>query len=166
VAAALLAVALTITGTANPWSRRPPLEAEAAELTGAAPVIVCETSVEHEQGVMAGKTSYYGFTMMTRPKLVVFAPFICQSLRQRKLDSAEFAHAVFVFAHELGHVALDTKDETAAECYALDNWRRLGVLLGLGKPTPEQESAVSRAHERLPLRYRGTCTREGSDARR
>ena len=162
----MLAVALTITGTANPWSRQLPLEAEAAELTGAGPVIVCETSVEHEQGVRAGKTSYYGFTMMTRPKLVVISPFICRSLRQRKLDSAEFAHAVFVFAHELGHVARDTKDETAAECYALKNWRRLGVLLGLGKPTPEQESAVARAHERLPLRYRGTCSREGSAALR
>ena len=157
----MLAVALTITGTANPWSRQPPLETEAAQLTGATPVIVCETSVEHEQGVKAGKTSYYGFTMMTRPKLVALSPLICRSLRQRRLDSAEFAHAVFVFAHELGHVARDTKNETAAECYALDNWRRLGVLLGLGKPTLEQESAVASAHERLPLRYRGTCAREG-----
>jgi hypothetical protein len=162
----VLAVALTITGTANSWSRQLPFEAEAAELTGAAPVIVCETSVEHEQGVRAGKTPYYGFTMMTRPKLVVFSPLICQSLRQRKLDSAEFAHAVFVFAHELGHVALDSKDETAAECYALKNWRRLGVLFGLRKPTPGQESAVARAHERLPLRYRGTCSGEGSAALR
>ena len=158
----MLAVALTITGTANPWSRQLPLESEAAEITGAGPVVVCETSAEHDQGVRAGKTPYYGFTMMTRPKLVVVSPFICRSLRQRKLDSAEFAHAVFVFAHELGHVAGDTKDETVAECYALKNWRRLGVLLGLGKPTPEQESAVARAHERLPLRYRGTCTREAS----
>jgi hypothetical protein len=157
----VLAAALTITGTANPWSRRPPLQAVAAQFTGVAPVIVCETSVEHEQGVRAGKTPYYGFTMMTRPKLVVLSPLICRSLRQRKLDSVELAHAVFVFAHELGHVAQDTKDETAAECYALDNWRRLGVLLGLGEPTAEQESAVARAHERLPLRYRGTCARDG-----
>ena len=163
----MLAVALTITGTANPWSRQLPLESEAAELTGAGPVIVCETWVEHEQGVRAGKTSYYGFTMMTRPKLVVISPFICRSLRQRKLDSAEFAHAVFVFAHELGHVARRHEGRDGRRVLCAEELASTWGSSWAGEADTRAGVGCRRGRMSVfPFAIRGTCTREGSVALR
>lgn len=154
---ATFAAALTCISTASPWSRQASLEQKAAELTGLKPAIVCETKFEHSQGVKAGNTVYFGFTLATHPGLVVLSPSICRSLARRELASTGFALAVYVLAHELGHVERDTTGETAAECYALDHWRSLGALFGLDAPTESQVARVASAHDRLPPRYRGPC---------
>ena len=158
IVVATFAAALTFIGTASPWTRQSSLEHKAAELTGLKPAIVCETKFEHLQGVKAGKTGYYGFTLATHPGLVVLSPSICRSLARRELASPEFALAVYVLAHELGHVERDTTDETTAECYALDHWRSLGALFGFDEPTASQAARVAAAHDRLPLDYRGPCS--------
>ena len=149
--------------TASPWSRQATLEQRAAALTGLRTPIVCETTLEHAQGVKAGKTAYYGFTLATSPRLVVLAPSICRSLRTGRLDSPAFAFAVWVLAHELGHAVRATNDETAAECYAMERWAELALRLGVPRLTSEQIARVSAAHEALPARYRRGC---GSKARR
>jgi hypothetical protein len=162
VVVAIFAAAFTFIGTASPWSRQASLEQKATALTSMRPAIVCETPLEHTQGVKAGKTVYYGFTLATHPKLVVLSPSICRSLAKRDLSSPDFALAVYVLAHELGHVVRDTTNETAAECYALEHWRSLGTLFGLSAPTESQVATVAAAHDRLPLRYRGACPGAGA----
>jgi hypothetical protein len=156
-AVAIVAAALTLTGTASPWSRQPSFELQAAALTGLRPAIVCETAFEHSEGVKAGRIAYYGFTLRTRPALVALAPSICRALQARAVGSTDFAFATWVLAHELGHVVMRTKDETAAECYAMERWRALAALFGVASPTPEQAARVSTAHDRLPDRYQGAC---------
>jgi hypothetical protein len=54
---------------------------------------------------------------------------------------------LFVIAHELGHVTLNTTDEHAADCYAWKNLGRVAVTLGL---TPAQVRAVWR---RVPRQW-------------
>jgi hypothetical protein len=54
---------------------------------------------------------------------------------------------LFVISHELGHVALNTLDEDAANCYAWKNLGRVGISLGL---TPAQ---VRAAWRQVPRRW-------------
>ena len=110
---AIVAAALTMASTASPWSRQAMLEQRAATLTGLRAPIVCETAFEHAQGVKAGGTAYYGFTLTTSPRLVVLAPSVCRLLRTADRETPAFAFAVWVLAHELGHVVRATNDETA-----------------------------------------------------
>lgn len=134
------------------------LEQRAATLTGLRTPIVCETAHEHAQGVKAGGSAYHGFTLATRPGLVVLAPFVCRLLRAGDRETPAFAFAVWVLAHELGHVVRDTSDETAAECYAMERWSQLAARLGLSAPSPDQVARVRAAHDALPARYRGACS--------
>jgi hypothetical protein len=154
---AVIVAALTMASTASPWSRQATLEQHATTLTGLRTPIVCETAFEHAQGVKAGRTAYYGFTLATHPRLVVLAPSVCRSLRAADRKSPAYAFAVWVLAHELGHVARDTNDETAAECYAMDHWVELASSLGVSQLTSEQIARVTAAHEALPARYRRAC---------
>lgn len=155
---AIVAAALTMASTASPWSRQATLEQRARTLTGLRTPIVCETALEHAQGVKAGGTAYYGFTLATSPRLVALAPSVCRSLRVADLQSPAFAFAVWVLAHELGHVVRDTNDETVAECYAMDRWAQLAARLGLAAPTPDQVARVAAGHDALPARYRRACS--------
>jgi hypothetical protein len=155
---AVVAAALTMASTASPWSRQAALEQRATTLTGLRTPIVCETAYEHAQGVKAGRTAYHGFTLATSPRLVVLAPSICRSLRLADLESPAFAFAVWVLAHELGHVVRDTNDETAAECYAMERWTELAARMGVSQLTSEQLARVRDAHDALPARYRRGCS--------
>jgi hypothetical protein len=154
---AVVAAALTMASTASPWSRQATLERHAATFTGLRAPIVCETALEHAQGVKAGGTAYYGFTLATSPRLVVLAPSVCRSLRTADRKSPAFAFAVWVLAHELGHVVRDTNDETAAECYAMERWTELASRLGASQLTPEQVARVNAAHASLPAKYTRAC---------
>ena len=151
-------MALTMASAASPWSRQATLEQRATKLTGLRTPIVCETALEHAQGVKAGGTGYYGFTLATSPRLVVLAPSGCRSLRTADPESPAFAFAVWVLAHELGHVVRDTNDETAAECYAMARWGDLAIRMGVPQLTSEQIARVSAAHDALPARYRRGCS--------
>ena len=156
--AAIVVAALTMASTASPWSRQATLEQRARTLTGLRTPIVCETALEHAQGVKAGGTGYYGFTLATSPRLVVLAPSVCRQLRTADLETTAFAFGVWVLAHELGHVVRDTNDETVAECYAMDRWVQLAARLGLTAPTPDQVARVAAGHDALPSRYRRACS--------
>jgi hypothetical protein len=155
---AIVAAALTMASTASPWSRQASLEQRATTLTGLQTPIVCETALEHAQGVKAGGTAYYGFTLATSPRLVVLAPSVCRLLRTADRETPAFAFAVWVLAHELGHVVRDTNDETVAECYAMERWTQLAARLGLAAPTPDQVARVAAGHDALPARYRRACS--------
>ena len=155
---AAIAMALTMASAASPWSRQTTLEQRATKLTGLRTPIVCETAVEHAQGVKASRTGYNGFTLATSPRLVVLAPFVCRSLRTSDPESPAFAWAVWVLAHELGHVVRDTNDETAAECYAMARWGDLAIRMGAPRLTSDQIARVSAAHDALPSRYRLSCS--------
>ncbi len=155
---AIVAAALTMASTASPWSRQATLEQRATTLTGLRTPIVCETAFEHAQGVKAGGTAYYGFTLATSPRLVVLAPSVCRLLRTADRETPAFAFAVWVLAHELGHVVRDTNDETVAECYAMERWTQLAARLGLAAPTPDQVARVAAGHDALPARYRRACS--------
>ena len=154
---AIVAAALTMASTASPMNGQATLEGRATTLTGLRTPIVCETALEHAEGVKASGTAYYGFTLATSPRLVVLAPSVCRPLRTAGRETPAFAFAVWVLAHELGHVVRDTNDETVAECYAMERSTQLAARLGLAAPTPDQVARVAAGHDALPARYRRAC---------
>jgi len=68
----------------------------------------------------------WGIAPDTSPLRIVLLPQVCRGLKGRD------PFAVAVLAHEMGHVALLTRDEHAADCWGRRVVGRLGVQYGLG----------------------------------
>lgn len=82
-----------------------------------------------------------------RPRIVIDTP-VAESMRA-KLPLARD----FMFFHECAHIRRDTRDEVEANCEALAEMRRRGLVDAAG------EAALGAFHERmgrLPLKYGGS----------
>ena len=155
VAVACLLGALTVTGTANAYTRQPGFE-RAAALLGTPAAILCESTRDHAR--LAENLDGRSYTTNAGSWRIELAPDICTALHHPGSDAAE---AAAVLAHELGHVAHGSC-ERAAETFAMQNWAHLYRLLGLGQPTRDGRALVRADHNALPARYRvGHCPRTG-----
>lgn len=72
-------------------------------------------------------------------RLIQLAPDIVARLKSTRIAAPEYpaastGEAVFVFAHEIGHLKLPGGDsEAKADCYAARAWRGLALRLGFSR---------------------------------
>lgn len=140
LAAALAAAFVVTNGHAASDVRQPRLTKVASAVLGA-PVSV----TSHAFGC-AGKVR--ACTNMTAGEAVVFedgsrliqlAPDIVARLKSTRIAAPEYpaastGEAVFVFAHEIGHLKLPGGgSEAQADCYAARTWRGLALRLGFSR---------------------------------
>jgi hypothetical protein len=67
-------------------------------------------------------------------------------------DNIYAAEAAAALAHEVGHVLLG-RCEYRAESYAMEHWRKLYRILGLGTPDEADAAYVLSLHQALPAAY-------------
>ena len=125
---AAVALVLAFTGTAAALTERPALQAAAVHLAG--PVTVqCASSQEVDALVAQWNPPCrpLGWSF-PEARQVFLGPRVCTLLNQPTRPG--YAEAVQVFAHELGHVALQTRNELRVECYSLRHARAVARALG------------------------------------
>ncbi len=159
--AVVLLAALVLAGSALASYRQPELERASAAI-GVAATVRCASRAEVKEAMdhsSAPPSPQYELSgwAIRELRAVYLAPRTCGWLRSRQ-NTPSYALGLAVLAHELGHIALDTSGEKAAECFGQARWRRLGRALGLEYATELQLAAVQELHRSTPPRYRGACS--------
>ena len=115
----------SLVSVASGETRQPILERAATALTGLNITVNCETTSEHRLHVAQWDEDFYAASWIAQREILI-SPGTCA----RFVGSGESRDfAVFVFAHELGHIKLRTSSEEQANEYAFLRWSRLFDLL-------------------------------------